>query len=144
LCFSAFSKPHPFVSIVSISGVFLHLLGILPATVKQTKHDHPISENRVKHDATRTVPSQTTQTKRTGTMNIALTAETYSRTGAFLGAAFAKHISEMRERSKQKQQARSLRSLDDRTLRDMGVDRSEIFSIVYADPDERRINYARN
>jgi uncharacterized protein YjiS (DUF1127 family) len=77
-------------------------------------------------------------------MNIALTAQTYSRTGAFLGAAFAKRISEMRERSKQKQQARSLRSLDDRTLRDMGVDRSEIISIVYADPDERRINYARN
>jgi uncharacterized protein YjiS (DUF1127 family) len=34
-----------------------------------------------------------------------------------------------------------LRALDDRSLHDIGVDRSEIDSVVYGKPDERRQRY---
>jgi len=34
-----------------------------------------------------------------------------------------------------------LRALDDRSLHDIGVDRSEIDSVVYGKPDERRLRY---
>ena len=77
-------------------------------------------------------------------MKIALSAQTSSQAGSFLSSAISRRIGEMRERKMQKQQARNLRSLDDRTLRDMGLNRSEIISIVYADQEGRRIHYVRD
>jgi uncharacterized protein YjiS (DUF1127 family) len=37
-----------------------------------------------------------------------------------------------------------LRSLDDHSLHDIGVDRSEIESVVYGKPGDRRLRYGRN
>jgi uncharacterized protein YjiS (DUF1127 family) len=37
-----------------------------------------------------------------------------------------------------------LRSLDDHSLHDIGVDRSEIESVVYGKPGDRRLRYERN
>ncbi|KAB2912516.1 MAG: DUF1127 domain-containing protein [Hyphomicrobiaceae bacterium] len=34
-----------------------------------------------------------------------------------------------------------LRALDEKTLHDIGVDRSEIESVVYGEPSERRLCY---
>jgi uncharacterized protein YjiS (DUF1127 family) len=36
-----------------------------------------------------------------------------------------------------------LRALDDRSLHDIGVDRSEIDSVVYGKPGDRRLRYER-
>ena len=67
-----------------------------------------------------------------------------SRSGSNIGAQFISQLTNMRKRMKDKRDARALRALDNRTLRDMGINRSEIISVVYADHDERRINHARH
>ena len=75
-------------------------------------------------------------------MNFALSAPTSSRSGSFRGATFTEHFRALRRRAQNKRDANSLRALDERTLRDMGIDRSEILSVVYADARERRTRYA--
>jgi uncharacterized protein YjiS (DUF1127 family) len=42
------------------------------------------------------------------------------------------------ERRKKRRALAELRSLDPRTLKDMGIDRSEVTSIVYGNANERR------
>jgi uncharacterized protein YjiS (DUF1127 family) len=44
-------------------------------------------------------------------------------------------------RSAQRATVRILRGLDDATLRDIGLSRSEIDSVVYGRPDDRRLRY---
>jgi len=77
-------------------------------------------------------------------MNIAMRAQISSRTGSFLSTKFSKSINAMRAHAKRRKEVRSLRTLDDRILRDMGFDRSEIISIVHTDQHERRVQHARD
>ena len=48
------------------------------------------------------------------------------------------------EHRKKRRALAELRSVDPRTLKDMGIDRSEVTSIVYGPPNGRRRNYAEN
>ena len=75
-------------------------------------------------------------------MTFAITAPTSSRSGSFKGATFTEYFKTLRARTHNKRNARSLRALDERTLRDMGINRSEILSVVYTNSSERRIQYA--
>lgn len=47
----------------------------------------------------------------------------------------------MRDARNRRQTARALQSLDYGTLKDMGIGRSEIFSVVYGSPSERIRTY---
>ena len=77
-------------------------------------------------------------------MNIEMTSRLLNRSRFEAGATVANYINSLRNRMKDKRDARALRSLDPRTLRDMGIDRSEIISVIYSDNTERRISHARN
>ena len=48
------------------------------------------------------------------------------------------------EHRKKRRALEELRSVDPRTLKDMGIDRSEVTSIVYGPPKGRRRNRAEN
>jgi uncharacterized protein YjiS (DUF1127 family) len=48
------------------------------------------------------------------------------------------------EHRKKRRALAELRSVDPRTLKDMGIDRSEVTSIVYGPPDGRRRNCKEN
>lgn len=61
-----------------------------------------------------------------------------------LGAALKRWWSAYWKRRAQHTTILMLRSLDDRSLHDIGIDRSEIESVVYGKPDERRPRYQRD
>ena len=58
-----------------------------------------------------------------------------------VGGFLKKEWSAFRARSAQRATVRILRGLDDGTLRDIGLSRSEIDSVVYGTPGDRRLNY---
>jgi len=64
-------------------------------------------------------------------------ASTSLQAGGFLSREWAAYW----KRHGQRATARILRDLDDATLRDIGLSRSEIDSVVYGTPGDRRVNY---
>lgn len=48
----------------------------------------------------------------------------------------------MRDARNRRQAAHALQSLDHNALRDMGIGRSEIISVVYGSPSDRRRSYS--
>ncbi len=53
-------------------------------------------------------------------------------------------IHAMRERRKQRTAIRELRSLDNHTLKDIGLHRTEVTSVICADPAGRRRHHVRD
>jgi uncharacterized protein YjiS (DUF1127 family) len=67
-----------------------------------------------------------------------LQATSAVRTRAAWMAAIGQLLRRYLEHRKQRRALAQLRSVDPRILRDMGIDRSEVTSIVYGDPKGRR------
>jgi uncharacterized protein YjiS (DUF1127 family) len=60
------------------------------------------------------------------------------------GAMIKRLVCRYLEHRNKRRALAELKSIDSRTLKDMAIDRSEVASIVYSDPRERRRSYAEN
>ena len=75
-------------------------------------------------------------------MSAATITSVFTRSGQTFRAALERGYEAYCRNAERKKSVSALRELDDRVLRDMGFDRSEIISVVHTDPKERRIDYA--
>ena len=75
-------------------------------------------------------------------MTAATITSAFVRSGKSFRAAFERGYEAYCRNAERKKAVCALSELDDRVLRDMGFDLSEIISVTHANPDERRIHYA--
>jgi uncharacterized protein YjiS (DUF1127 family) len=74
----------------------------------------------------------------------ALQAYSGPQTRAIWAATIERLLHCYSKRRKKRRALAELKSVDSRTLKDMGIDRSEVTSLVYGNPDGRRRGCAEN
>lgn len=75
-------------------------------------------------------------------MTAAIITSAFVRSGRSFRTAFERGYEAYCRNAERKKAVFTLRELDDRALRDMGIDLSEIISVTHANSDEWRTHYA--